>query len=67
MLPFRCVLAPVPFIPEYLATAYLYVVADLHGKGIDDVFHLATHVLEYPAYGEQDEHRGLLQHVQTLG
>ncbi|PIB29414.1 hypothetical protein BFP77_06205 [Maribacter sp. 4U21] len=41
--------------------------AGLHGKGVDDVFHPAAHVLEYPAYAQQDEHQGFLELVQTLG
>jgi len=60
-------LAPIIFILELSTTAYAYIVACLHGKGIDNVLHLAAHVLEYPAFMRQDEHQGFLDLVQALG
>lgn len=67
MLALGCVVAPVFLVPEEFATTYAYIVAGLHGKGVDDVFHLAAHVLEYPADAQQDEHQGLLQFMQAFG
>jgi len=67
MLAFRCVVAPVFLVPEEFAAAYAHIVAGLHGKGIDDIFHLTAHVLEYSADPKQDEHQGLLELVQALG
>jgi len=67
MFPFGGVVAPVLLLPEESATAYPNIVACLHGKGVDDIFHLAAHVLEYPAYPQQDEHQDFLQLVQAFG
>jgi len=67
MFPFGGVVAPVLLFPEQFATAYADIMACLHGKGVDDVSHLAAHVLEYPAYAQQDEHQDLLQLVQAFG
>ncbi len=39
----------------------------LYREGIDDVFHFAVYVLEYPAYAQKNEYQYFLRLVQPFG
>ena len=59
--------SPSTFHPWQVCNCICICCSGLHGKRIDGVLNLAAHVLEYPAYAQQDEHQGLFQLAQAFG